>query len=86
MVENVQFEEDTTQGGQILYSRFERGNKPPAIVLWLIKIGLAKTHAQANYILLGVAVVAFGLSIYLNAPNFTSSPSPSAPSGFEDEI
>jgi hypothetical protein len=71
MVENVQFEDESSQG-QVLYSRFKRSNKPPAIVMWFIKIGLAKTPQQANYILLAIALVAFGLSIYIFTDGFAS--------------
>jgi hypothetical protein len=66
MSDDVQFEEDTFTGNSssVLYGRFAPSRNVPKMVQWIIRLGLAKTPAQANYVLLGVAIVAALLSLY----------------------
>lgn len=53
---NVEFNDENK--ASMLYSKFQSSNEQPALVRWLLKIGLAKTPEQANMILICIAVVA----------------------------
>lgn len=44
--------------------KFSREGQDPLLVRWIMKIKFIKTKEQANYVLLGIAVVAAMLSIY----------------------
>jgi len=63
MNREVHFHEE--QDGQILYSRWQRSARPPKAVEWLISMGWAKNNRQATNILLGVAVMALTLSVFI---------------------
>jgi hypothetical protein len=65
MSDEVKFEEDASSSStSVLYGRFSASSTPPKMVQWIINLGIAKTPAQANYVLLGVAIVAALLSLY----------------------
>jgi hypothetical protein len=68
---SVEFEEEQAQS-HVLYSRFMPSNQLPKLVGWVIKAGIVKNENQANYFLIGLAVVAFLVSVYL----FLSSKEP----------
>ncbi len=59
---SVEFNDESNQISQ---RRSSENNRPPKLVTWLLKIGVAKNESQANYVLIGVAIVAFILSFYL---------------------
>jgi hypothetical protein len=60
----VEFNEESNQN-RVLYGRFAQSSQAPKLVTWLLKIGIVKSESQANYVLIGIAVVAFAWSIYL---------------------
>jgi hypothetical protein len=72
MTGGVQFDSETPEEGGVLYGRFERSNKAPWIVTWLMSIGVAKNTSQANYILLAITATSFLLSIYFFTDGFAS--------------
>jgi hypothetical protein len=66
---SVLFEED--QG----YNRKGFGNNNnPKMVQWLIDKGIVKGPKQANIMLLIIAVVAIGISVYMWLPEQTNAP------------
>ena len=56
---DVSFEEQDWQADR---SEIER--PPNAMIKWVLKTGIVKNPKQANYVLVGLAIVFFGLSIY----------------------
>jgi len=60
----VEFNDEQNQN-RVLYGRLAQSNQAPKLVTWLLKIGIAKNETQANYILIGIAVIALISSIYL---------------------
>lgn len=61
---SIEFNDEQNQN-RVLYGRFAQSNQAPKLVTWLLKIGVAKNETQANYILIGIAVIAFALSFYI---------------------
>ena len=59
----VEFDNSESQS-KMLYSKWQASNEQPMMVRWLINKGIVKNAAQANMILLGIAIVAFALSLY----------------------
>ncbi len=63
---DVEFEDKYSGNrGSILYSRFERTEKKPGMVEWLLKKNIAKSESQANFILLILVAVLILLTFYL---------------------
>lgn len=60
----VEFNDESNQN-KVLYGRFAQSSQAPKLVTWLLKIGIAKNETQANYILIGIAVIAFVASFYM---------------------
>ena len=60
----VEFNDEQNQN-RVLYGRFAQSNQAPKLVTWLLKIGIAKNESQANYILIGIAVISVILAIYI---------------------
>ena len=58
---SVEFNDESNQISQ---RRSSENNRPPKLVGWVLKTGIAKTETQANYILLILAGVAFVFSLY----------------------
>jgi hypothetical protein len=60
----VEFEGESQNNGAS-YNKWQGStNDQPTMVRWLMARGIAKTVAGANQILIGIAVVAFCLSMY----------------------
>lgn len=57
---NVEFEENNFPG-----NRFVEASKSPVMVKFILQTGLVKDEKQANYVLIGVAVCAFLLTLYV---------------------
>ena len=68
----VEFNEEQNQN-RVLYGRFAQSSQAPKLVTWLLKIGIAKNETQANYILIGVAVVSIVLAIYITLSKETDT-------------
>lgn len=75
----VQFEEEQ----QLQYAAQPQGG-PGGLPGLLMRLGAAKDAQQANYILIGIAVVAAGIAIYFALPS--SPKAPSIPSPAEMQI
>lgn len=60
----VEFNDEQNQN-KVLYGRFTQSNQAPKLVTWLLKIGIAKNETQANYFLIGIAIIAFVASFYI---------------------
>lgn len=60
----VEFNDEQNQN-RVLYGRFAQSSQAPKLVTWLLKIGIAKNETQANYILIGVAIIALISSFYI---------------------
>ncbi len=65
---NVQFEENNLPGDRLVPS-----GGLPTLVKLLLKTGLAKSEKQANYVLIGIAVCAVLLTVYVIKSSFGSS-------------
>jgi hypothetical protein len=58
---NVEFDENNFPS-----SNFQsQSNSTPALVGLIMKLGMAKTEQQANYVLITIAVCAFAATIYV---------------------
>jgi len=65
---DVQFEEGNFQG------RFAPvSSQPPTLVKFVLKTGLVKDDKQANYVLIGIAVVAVISTFFVIKSNFGGS-------------
>ena len=56
-----------------------------AVTSIILKTGLAKTPAQANIVLLLIAVLAIGLTVYLLLPERAAAPVPPPVGGLQNE-
>lgn len=57
---NLEFSDESGMRSE----KFSRAEQDPLLVRWIMKIKFIKTKEQANYVLIGIAVVAAVLSIY----------------------
>jgi hypothetical protein len=72
----VQFDEqEFSQPSQIQHSSGGQGG----VTHIIMKLGLAKSVAQANVVMLIIAVVASGLAIYFALPHRAPAPTPVMP-------
>ena len=71
----VQFEEPEFQRVDQMNAG-QRGGQG-AVTALIMKLGLAKTAAQANIVMLVIAAIAIGLTIYLLFPSSAVVPPPS---------
>jgi hypothetical protein len=62
---NIEFTEEKQEN--VRYGRFEPSNTTPKLVRLVMKLGLAKTKKQANYVLMAVTLISFILAIYFFA-------------------
>ena len=80
---DVQFEENNFEG------RFSPvSSQPPVLVRFILKTGLVKDEKQANYVLIGIAVVAVISAIFILRSSFGGSApaeSPVQPNAFSEE-
>ena len=81
---DVQFEGEENKS--ILYSRFEARSEVPKMVAWLMKLGIVKSAASANYVLIAVAIVAIGLSFYFFNLGRTHAPSGPMPGALSPDF
>lgn len=49
----------------VLYTRLEPSTKTPALVQWIVRIGLAKNEKQASVFLLGFVVVVIIVTVII---------------------
>lgn len=56
---------DEQQKASLLYARFHSSNEEPALVKWLIKIGVVKSSKQANMILVAMMIICLALAIII---------------------
>jgi len=77
---SVEFnEENNFSGGGLQnqsYDTFRPAAKSSWMVDLLLKYGIAKDEKQANYILIGITVAAFGLTLYVIFSGGSSAPNP----------
>lgn len=64
MADDVQFEEEDTMLTQGAYSAM---NEPKGLPKLIMKTGLAKSEAQANYVLIGIMVLCLLATMYVIA-------------------
>jgi len=57
----VQFEGESNA----LYSRFEPSNKRPALIDFILKLGIVQDETRANYVLIGFVVMAVITVLFL---------------------
>ncbi|MDO8408312.1 MAG: hypothetical protein Q7S95_03715 [bacterium] len=57
-MDEIIYNDETQGGGSILYSRFERSVRVPAMVRWILATGIARDDRSARRVLLGVALAA----------------------------
>ncbi len=69
---NVEFEENNFSVGIPL----QQATTTPTLVRLILKTGIAKDEKQANFVLIGVAVSAFLLTVYVIYSSFFSRPTP----------
>ena len=62
MPEGVEFDEDKNN---VLYSRIEPSSQTPKLIEWLLKTGVMKDQKKITYVLLGIAIVAFVLALFI---------------------
>jgi hypothetical protein len=77
---SVEFNEENSFSGGGLenqsFDSFRPEVKSSWIVDLLLKYGIAKNEQQANYILIGITVLAFGLTLYVIFSGTGSAPNP----------
>ncbi len=73
---NLEFSDESGMRSE----KFSREGQDSLLVRWVMKIKFVKTKEQANYVLLGVAVIAAIFSIYFFTTG-VSSPRVTIPSG-----
>ena len=61
---DVQFDDNRGGNGSVLYTRFQKVAQIPAMVGWLMKVGVAKTPKQAEGLLIGIFCICIILSIF----------------------
>lgn len=62
MADDVQFEEEDAMITRVAYNSL---NEPKGLSKIVIRLGLAKNESQANYVLIGVMVVALLATLYV---------------------
>lgn len=82
---SVEFEDEQTEA-RVLYSRFMPSNQLPKLVGWVIKTGIVKNENQANYFLIGLAVVAFLVSVYFFISSQEPDPTPFSEASIQNYI
>ncbi len=78
---NVEFEEENNNNS-ILYNRFERSDKKPGMVAWLIRKNFAKSESEANYMLLIITFFCILAALYF----FLHSTKKSNPIIYKEDI
>jgi|GEM_PF-3248624 len=70
-MENVEFTEESNDLAQPAHA-----HETPTLVRWVLKTGIVKEEKQANYLLLGIAVVLLAITVFaysrLLTPNNTT--------------
>lgn len=72
-MQGIEFEDDRSNQGSTVTDRGNRNSRPSAMMRLLFKIGVSDPSA-ANYILLGIAVLFFGITIFMYADILSGGP------------
>jgi hypothetical protein len=72
----VEFNEESGFSGGPSFNSYRQAPQSSWMINALLKFGFAKNEKQANYVLIGIAVVAFAVTLYIIFGGSGSKPNP----------